>query len=266
MRFLKILYSFIKYLVPIQTGSKINFNATIKLNFRLLPFDQAIYFPIIVIGKLRVTSLSGRIKINCPISRGLITIGKQDELIITQKGVSQLTLLGEIIVNGRITVGTDVCLIIQDRGVFEVGDNCRIGNRCNVFVCSNVIWGKCVRLSYESQLMSTNFHYVKDVTTGLVRSIYSDQIKIDDYCWIGNNSTIMPNTLLPKCTIVASHSLVNRRFNEELNCPIIGGVPAKVLTTGKVRVFSNVAEKIIDDYFRENIDHEYYDASNLEIF
>jgi acetyltransferase-like isoleucine patch superfamily enzyme len=52
-------------------------------------------------------------------------------------------------------------------------------------------------------------------------------IEINDNCWIGMNSVLMPGTILGKNTIVGAGSVVTKSF-EEGNI-VIGGVPAKII-------------------------------------
>lgn len=53
------------------------------------------------------------------------------------------------------------------------------------------------------------------------------RVEISDYCWVGMNSTIMPNVKLGKHTVVGSNSVVTKSF-EEGYC-VIAGNPAKII-------------------------------------
>lgn len=64
------LRQFLKWII------KVNWYKTIRVNFGLLPFKQACHFPIIVTGRLIISSLAGRGAFDCPIKRGLTIIGK----------------------------------------------------------------------------------------------------------------------------------------------------------------------------------------------
>lgn len=55
----------------------------------------------------------------------------------------------------------------------------------------------------------------------------SQDIIIDEKCWIGMNSVILPGVHLGKNTIVAAGAVVTHSFEEGF-C-VIGGVPAKIL-------------------------------------
>lgn len=47
----------------------------IYVNFRSLPFSQAIHLPIYVYGKVRIYCLNGSMEIKGPVKRGIIKIG-----------------------------------------------------------------------------------------------------------------------------------------------------------------------------------------------
>lgn len=56
--------------------NRVNIIKTIYINFRCLPFSQAVYFPIIVYGSPKFHSLSGKISIEGQIKKGMIEINK----------------------------------------------------------------------------------------------------------------------------------------------------------------------------------------------
>ena len=245
---------------------KINWYATLRINFSKFEFRDAIKLPFIVYGKLTITDLSGSIVINCPLKRGLIEIGAKEEMVVTSYKTAQLTLAGDLIVNGPCIIGQDVAIIIQKGGSFTVGEGCYLGNHTKLLIVNDVYFGKWVRFTYDSQLVSTNFHPMKDMVTGKVKRISKKGIVINDYCWIGNHSTIMAGVTLPTKSIVASNSLVNKDFSDSPDYPLFGGIPAKLISTGRCRVFNLKADKIIHDYFIEHPEKNEFDASDMNIF
>lgn len=54
---------------------------TIYINFRLLPFTQAIKLPILIYGKTKIFSLRGRCIIHAPIKFGMIQFGARNKVI-----------------------------------------------------------------------------------------------------------------------------------------------------------------------------------------
>lgn len=260
---MKILKSI---LYKTRSVCKLNWYATLKINFKKFKFKDAIRFPVIVYGKLRIVDLSGEIFFNCPIKRGIIKIGTEVEVIVTSYGTAQLTLAGKLIVNGPFTTGKDVSIVIERNGVLNIGEGTYLGNHTKLIVVNDVYFGKWIRFAYDSQLLSTNFHNIKNMITGMVNKMSGKGIVVNDYCWIGNNSTIMQGSILPEKSIITSHSLVNKDFSKAPQYPMIGGIPAKVIGYGKCRVFNPEVDKWISDYFTEHPDVIEYDASNLDIF
>jgi acetyltransferase-like isoleucine patch superfamily enzyme len=80
--------------------------------------------------------------------------------------------------------------------------------------------GKNVRIGWNVQLISRN-HNIYDPNIVEKRK----KIVINDNCWIGANSVILPGVKLGKNTIVAAGAVVNNSFPDGY-C-VIGGVPAK---------------------------------------
>lgn len=54
---------------------------TVYVNFRLLPFVQAIRLPIVIYGKTKILSLRGRCIIHAPIKFGMIQFGARNKVI-----------------------------------------------------------------------------------------------------------------------------------------------------------------------------------------
>jgi len=87
---------------------------------------------------------------------------------------------------------------------------------------------------------------------------------IEDYCWIGNTSTINGNVTLPVGTIVGSNSLVNKSFKDIEPFSIIAGIPAKLIKTGFRRIFNTTTELELISFFKEH-PHETYKLASEHI-
>jgi acetyltransferase-like isoleucine patch superfamily enzyme len=91
--------------------------------------------------------------------------------------------------------------------------------------------------------MDSNFHYIKNVTSGNVEKC-TKSIQIGNNNWIGSRSTIMKGTKTPDYLIVGSNSLLNKNYTKSINnYSVIGGVPAKLISTGYERIFDYDKEK-----------------------
>lgn len=243
----------------------VNIPATLRINFKLLRWRDAIKLPIIIFGKIKITSLSGKVTFNIPIKKGLVKIGVKKEMVTTTFGVAQLHLAGTLVVNGRFEIATDVRLIIQDEGTFIVGQNTYIGCNTKLIVTNPVEFGRYVRFAYDSQLISTNSHFLADMKTLTAKRLSRKGIVIGDNCWIGNGSNIMNGTVLPPCTIVASHSLVNKDMSSLTDYPMIGGMPAKLIKNGICRIYNESTERVIYDYFKAHPEVDTFDITGYNI-
>ena len=84
--------------------------------------------------------------------------------------------------------------------------------------------------------MDTDRHEIRNLDTGVL-SPSRKPIVIGDNVWIGNNVCINKGTVIPDNIIVSSNSLCNKNYSEVSPFSIIGGIPAKVLSSSKQRIW-----------------------------
>lgn len=131
--------------------------------------------------------------------------------------------------------------VIEVCGKLDVGENVAFISlvRCR---CFNIIKiGTGTRISHESQIFDTNFHYLEDINTG-EHSPVSKPIIIGDFCWIGNRATISLGSVLPNHTIVASNSLVNKDLSDIGQYTLLAGTPCKIVRQNVTRVWETNLE------------------------
>ncbi len=110
--------------------------------------------------------------------------------------------------------------------ILEVGKACYIGlNTVIEGFNSKIKIGNHVSFAQNVNLLSGSGPNASLILQKIY-PIIKGQIYIDDHCWIGANSIIMPNVKLGKFCIVAANSFVNKSFP---NYSVIGGCPAKLI-------------------------------------
>lgn len=92
---------------------------------------------------------------------------------------------------------------------------------CYIQAINGIEIGKNVRYGPNVHIISAN-HDILDYDV----HPKCDPIKIDDHCWIGSGTTILPGVHLGEHVVVAAGSVVNKSFPKNT---LIGGVPAKVI-------------------------------------
>lgn len=85
-----------------------------------------------------------------------------------------------------------------------------------------IIIGKGTWIAPNVGLITTNHNIYN-----LSEHVSGKDIVIEEKCWIGMNSTILPGVVLGSGTIVGAGSVVTKSFPEG-NC-VIAGVPAKII-------------------------------------
>lgn len=256
---LKFIYRILSEILnKLKFYFSINWIKTIYFNFKMLPFSIAKKLPVLFYGKVKFTSLKGKVVITAPIRFGMVRFGINLELIKRNFNKSELRIDGSFLINGSFSTGNDCVICLTKEAFLELGEGSYLGSNTKIIVTKFVRIGKAFRFGYDSQISDSNYHYTIDLELNEV-SRFNKEIVIGDYCWIGNRTSIMKGTITPSNLIVASNSLLNKNYL--LNIPqnsVIGGIPAKLLKKNLVRVYDSNLELEVSKYFNENSDKNEY--------
>ena len=252
--FVRSVYQWIFY----THRRRLNVYKTVLVNFSLLPFRQACRFPIFIYGKVATYRLTGKAIIDAPLRRGMIKFGNNTDFFGASNGSAMLCIQGTIIFHGAANVSVNYVWDIS--GILDVGNLLGIGNGVRIRCWQRIELGAMSRIGVDTQIIDTNFHYTRNVETGEVRRKEAP-IVLGKCSWIGNRSTLMKGAHLPDYSIVAGNSLVNKDYSKDApKYPLFAGSPAKVVSSGYVRVFSGATEVAINAYFQQNPDAKIYMA------
>lgn len=208
---------------------------TLYFNFTKLPLEQAIKLPIILTRNTYFYDLSGKIEIKGPVSSGMIRFGFFGEDTHVWNSVKTLLKIrGKIIFEGSSHYGIGVIIRVEENATLRIGNNVRISNNAKIISYKEIEIGSNCRIAWETQIIDTTFHYMKDVITDEV-NVRDGIIKIGKNNWIGNRTTISKGTVTPDYCIIASGSLCNKIY-EIPNNSFIAGIPAKFVKTNIVRL------------------------------
>lgn len=225
---------------------------TIYLNFRSFPLRQAWRFPVFVFGWPKLFSLFGTMECVGKCKTGMIVLNQTNCGMPNHPGTSTvINNWGKILFHGKCQIFTGNKINVLRNGILELGEGVRIATMVIITAQEYVGIGEKTRIAHRCQVMDYDYHYIADFRRGIVRNYYRP-IKIGDYCWICNSSTIAKGSVIPNKTIVASNSLVNKDMSDIPEESIIGGQPAKMIATGYRRVESKILYRKIWFYFKEN--------------
>lgn len=243
--------------LSIKRFFKIGLFKTLYFNFKMLPFKQAIKLPFIVSKYTNFYNLSGSIKLKSSPRPGLITIGfAGDDIVDSKSNRCFIDIKGVVVFADKANIGVGNTLKVGKYGNLFIGKDLTTGHNVKIICMNNIFIGETVRIAWESQLLDTNFHFIKNTVTNKISDVVG-HIKIGNYVWVGNRSTVSKNTILLNHTIVTSNSLCNKDYTEFGEFSLIGGTPAKFITTGLTRIFDKKLEsELFKKEYEKYTNHE----------
>lgn len=199
---------------------------TLRLNFKYLPFRQAVRLPIWVSRRARIRKAGGKVSINCPISTGMIRIGLDAVGIFDNKRSRSIwQVSGDVVFNGRCFIGHGSKLSVQMGGVMIFGRNFGCTAESSFVVSRRITIGDDCLFSWNVLMMDTDFHPIYDREQNILNP--PKPIVIGDKVWIGCRTLVTKGVSIADGTVVAAGSIVSRNIVEP-NC-VVGKNPMQVL-------------------------------------
>lgn len=196
-------------------------------NFHYLPFKQAIKLPIIL-HHASLKDVKGRVRIESEkIYRGMIHLGDPGVCLYPDNGIVWQNHGGMVIFQGRALIGASSVLSINKNAEVVFGDDFMNTAAFKLIASRKISFGKSVWFGWNTMIMDTNMHPLKNRLTGK-QSSGGAPIKIGDCCWISTNSIVLPGVCIPERVICALGSLVTRGVEYESWC-MYGGSPIRKL-------------------------------------
>lgn len=208
--------------------AKVNWIKTVYFNFRMFPFAVARKLPVYFYGSVKFSHLSGTIRIEAPIRRGMIGFGQPYESISRSKGTAELFLAGSMVFYGHVQFGKDYFVYVAKDAILSMGHMASLGGNGKIMCYDHITFGLYARLGFESQVMDSNFHQMIDTETG-ERFPMKQPVAIGDYNYFGNRVSVMPGARTGGYVTVASSSLLTQDYSGLGENVLIGGIPAKLL-------------------------------------
>lgn len=232
---------------------KTNIFKTLVINFKVLPFKQAVKMPLFFYGKILTLDLSGKIIIEGDIHPGMIRIGyKWIDLWPTSFLPTQLQVQGTLIFEGESIISGGVNINVQSKeGVLVIGERTIIGGGSVVKCLQHIEIGEESRITGNCTVMDCNMHYVKNIDTGVVTN-YKAPIIIGKRCWINAGSIISKGAIIPDYSISARNSYLSKDYSEYGTNLFLVGSPAKPASSKVQRIFTAEKQKEYTDYFNKH--------------
>ena len=198
---------------------------SLYVNFRLLPFRQAVRLPILVRYNCNLVSLRGKVSLD-KIKIGILKIGFGKVGVFDKRyNRSILQIQGLISLKGKASFGQGARICVNTGGILNIGE--RFNNTAEMtIVCYNKITiGDDVLTSWNTLIMDTDFHQTVNLESQEV-SKSEAPIYIGEKVWIGTRAVILKGSNVPNGCIIGANSLINKKFIKENT--LLAGNPANI--------------------------------------
>lgn len=229
---------------------KTNILKTLLVNFRLLPFHQAIKLPLFVYGNFMLRSSEGHVVINGNIHSGMIKIGRHDRYPETHIPKTIWVINGEMVFNGTMSFfhGSYIMIAHNAKLVFGKGDHPACGANIRIMCFDNIVI-EDAHITWDCQIMDSSFHYIESINERDGIQPLTRPVFLGKHVWVGNRTTITAGAIVPDETIIASNSLVNKDYRSIGSNCMIAGIPASLKKKGVRRIYDKADQAAIDSKF-----------------
>lgn len=204
---------------------RINWWVSWRLNTRLLPWRDALRFPIVVYGSLRTELQGGKLILPAHAPFGTLVFGSHHETYVAASGKAQFTLNGTWQLHGPCHIGVDSCIYIGPQAYMECGKNCFLARDTQIHCFHKVLIGHDVKAG-ECYITDSAAHEI--IRKGAPQPMTAPVI-IGDRCYLGFRTIMLKGTHIPPDSVIGSGAICTRDYTLEGNSGLfLTGIPAEV--------------------------------------
>lgn len=217
---------------------------SLYVNFRVLPFRQAIRMPIVIIAPVKIRNLSGRCIIKKQIHYKMFCIGTDVDNMPQSFLPAQLNIQGTLVLNGFVSLNKGASLVVWPDATMTLGDDVMICSGVTIKAVNNVTVGNHVMISAGCFIMDSSIHCIYNTNT-METDCPDGEITIGNNVWLNMYTDVIKWGSVPDGCITTRYSLINKiQDPDDINC-ILAGQPAKVIKRGYSQVHNFTTERFI---------------------
>lgn len=237
----------------------LNIWSTVKFNLKVFGLKKGVRMPVFLFGKIDLQNYHKNCVELSSYKTCSVRIGGGNKCYVHGRRAlypSVINIKGKVVFGNHVTLCNGVVLGVGEKGCLKMGDWCFVNINTRIYCENQITMEEYARASWDVQIFDTNFHY-----TDKNGMIYPKNmpLHIGHHVWIGNRVTITKGAKVPAHCVVSAYSLVNKDFSNLEEKSLIGGIPAKYITSGIERIFDYGFEFWLDSYFEVNPQKEEYD-------
>lgn len=202
------------------------------VNFRFLPFSQAIKLPILAFN-INLKGLGGgQIIIHNKIKFGMIRLGQYEIAIFPEKKFVMQNN-GIIEIYGECKFGKGCAMSVWSGGRLIIGDGVTGTYGIKLIASNKVTIGAKTLIGWNARICDCDFHLTKSMETGEKIGHKSGEIVIGENCWIASDCRLMKNARIPDKTTVGTGTFISRPIDVPPGSVIANPRPVVAVATGR---------------------------------
>lgn len=195
---------------------------TLYVNFRVLPFRQAVKLPIWMTCQTRVAVMGGVI-LKGNVRPFLVRIGFHECDETNRGDTTLLKVQGQLVFEGEAHIGRGSKIVVGTGALLELGDNFAISSSSAISCYKHIKFGRDIQFSWDCLVMDSDTHSILDEQGNRMNP--DREIVFGDKVWIGNGCMILKGAHVPSTCVIGARSVVSGSKFEDHS--IIVGNPAK---------------------------------------
>lgn len=200
----------------------INFLKTIYYNYHFFGIQGLRHMPIIVHSRVVFKDISGKITIDGGLKKGTIRFGSAEPLATRDMQYERtiIDLSGELSCGENIHVAPGSRISINKGACLRLGNNFNSTGNCTIICDKDIRIGNNCLFSWDIQIMDADFHKILNNRNEWINPPH--KVEIGNNVWLCSRTTLLKGSKIPNGCVVASGSVITKRFNED--CCVIAGV------------------------------------------
>jgi hypothetical protein len=154
---------------------------TLYFNLKYFPFKKAIKLPVFLSWNTKLRNTGGTVILPDKVKTGMIIIGTSEIGHFDKRHHRPVwENKGTIIFRGKALIKYGAKIIVGTNGLLEIDNNLRMTSSSFIICYKHVKIGRNCRISWETQIIDTDFHCIYDELGNILNP--NKEIIISDNC------------------------------------------------------------------------------------